>query len=90
MGDEQDRPTLSLQPLELLEAFLLERRVADGEHLVDQQDLGLHLNRDRECEAHVHARGVVLELQVEEVLELGERDDVVEALPRLLAASGRA
>ena len=30
---------------------------------------------DREGQAHVHARGVVLELEVDELLELGEGDD---------------
>jgi hypothetical protein len=30
----------------LLEALLLEARVADGQHLVDDQDLGLELQRD--------------------------------------------
>ena len=71
--------------MELVEALLLESRVADREHLVDQQDLGIDLDRDREREAHVHARGVVLQPQVEEVLQLGEGDDLVEALARLLA-----
>ncbi len=68
------RPS-ALEPVELVEALLLEGGVADGEHLVDQQDLGVDLDRDREREAHVHAGGVVLQPQVEEVLELGEGDD---------------
>ena len=45
-----------LQPLELLEALLLERGVADGEHLVDQQHVGVDLDRDGEAEPHAHAR----------------------------------
>ncbi len=40
---------VGLQPLELLEALLLERGVADGEHLVDEQDVGVDLDRDREA-----------------------------------------
>ena len=40
-----------LEPLELLEALLLERGVADGEHLVDQQHVGVDLDRDRERRA---------------------------------------
>ena len=83
------RPASS-QPRELVEALLLERRVADRQHLVDQQDVGVDLDRDREREPDVHARGVVLELEVDELLELGERDDVVEPLPRLACARARA
>ena len=85
VGHEQDRAALALEPLELVEALLLEARVADREHLVDQQDLGVDLDRDREREPHRHARGVVLQPHVEELLELGEGDDAVEALARLLA-----
>ena len=66
--------------------FCWKRGVADREHLVDQQDLGVDLDRHREREAHVHPRGVVLQPHVEELLELGEGDDVVEARTRLLAA----
>ena len=85
VGHEQDRPSLLLEPRKLVEALLLEVGVADREHLVDQQDVGVDLDRGRECEPDVHPRRVVLELEVHEVLELGERDDVVEALLRLLA-----
>ena len=53
--------------IEDVEALLLEGGVADGEHLVDEQDVGVDLDRHREGEPDVHARGVVLEL---ELLEL--------------------
>ena len=78
------------QPRELVEAFLLEGGVADREHLVDQQDVGVDLDRDREGEPDVHPRGVVLELEVHEILELREREDVVEALGRLACETARA
>ena len=60
--------------VEDVEALLLEGGVADGEHLVDQQDVGVDLDRDRERQADVHARGVVLELEVLELAQLGEVD----------------
>ena len=62
MRDEHDRSPLVAQPIEDVEALLLEGGVADREHLVDQQDVGVHLDRHREGQTHVHARGVVLEL----------------------------
>src|SRR5690606_35587042 len=65
--------------LELLGALLAERLVADREHLVDEQHVEIDVDRDRERQAHEHARRVVLDLLVDEVLDLAERDDVVEA-----------
>ena len=67
------------------EAAALELRVADGEHLVDEQDLRLEMRGDREREPHVHAARVALDRRVDELLDAGEVDDLVE-LPRDLAA----
>ncbi len=44
--------------------------------------VGVDLDRDREREPHVHARRVVLELEVLELLELGELDHLVVARAR--------
>ena len=62
----------------LAEALALERGVADGQHLVDDQDLRLEVRRDGEGEPHVHAARVALDRRVEELLDLGEGDDLVE------------
>ena len=83
------RPRI-LQPGELVEALLLERGVAYRQHLVDQQDLRVDLDRDGERQPDVHPRGEVLELEVHELLELGERDDVVEPRHAPRFGSGRA
>ena len=63
-------------------ALLLEGRVADGEDLVDQEDVGVGLHHHGEGQPDVHAGRVVLELQVHELLQLGELDDRVVALAR--------
>ncbi len=81
--DEQDRAALRARLAQRVEALALERAVAHGEHLVDQQQVGVHVDHDREGQAHLHARRVVLELQLGEALELGELDDRVVALARL-------
>ena len=60
------------------EALLLERGVADGEHFVDEQDLGLEMRGDRERQPQVHAARVALDRRVEEPLDLREGDDLVE------------
>jgi len=66
-------------------ALLLESFVPDGEYLVDEQHVRLDVHRDREAEAHIHARRVETNLVVDELLELRERDDVVEATLDLAA-----
>ena len=78
--DEHDRAAGLLELEDLAEALALERLVADREHLVEQQHLGLDVRGDREAETHVHPRRVRAHRQVDEVLEPGERDDLVELL----------
>ena len=79
MGDEHDRPALLLEREDPPEALSLERLVADGEDLVKQQDVGVEERRDREPEPHRHSRRVRADGPIDRVLELGERDDLVEA-----------
>ena len=84
VGDEDERLAGVALLAEDVHALLGEGRVADGEHLVDEHDVGVGLDHDREGEADHHARGVVLELEVDEVRELGELEHGVQpgAAPR--------
>ena len=52
--------------------------VADGEHLVDDQDLRLQVRRHRKRQAHIHATAVALDRRVQEPLHLRKGDDLVE------------
>ena len=54
MCHEHDRCARVAQAIEDVKALLLEGRVADGKHLVDQQDVGVDLDRDRKCEPDMH------------------------------------
>ena len=83
--DEDDRAAALLELEDLAEALALERLVADGEHLVEQQDVGVEMRRDREAEPHVHPGRVRAHGPVDRLLELGEGDDLVEALADLRA-----
>ena len=67
------------------QALALERLVADREHLVDQQHVGVEVRGDREAEPHEHAARVRLDRHVDEVAELGELDDALDPLLDLLA-----
>ncbi len=75
---EHDRASFALERPDAVEALGLEGLVSDREHLVDQQDVRVDVHRHREPEPDQHARRVELHLVVDEVLELRERDDVVE------------
>ncbi len=85
---EQDRLAAAAELGKLVEALVGEALVADCEHFVDQQHVGIDVDRDRKPEAHVHPRGVGLHRRVDEFLQLGEVDDLVE--PLLDLASGEA
>ncbi len=65
---------------DLAEALPLEVLVADREDLVEQEHVRLDVGRDREAEPHVHPGRVRPDRQVDEALELGERDDLVHQL----------
>ena len=53
--DEDDRPAASLDLSDLREALALEVLVADREHLVEEQHVGLDVRRDGEAESHEHS-----------------------------------
>ena len=83
MGDEQDGLAAPAEFRELVEALVREALVADGQHFVDEQHVGVDMDRDRKPEAHVHARRIGLHGRVDELAQLGELDDLVEPLLNL-------
>jgi hypothetical protein len=85
VGDEQDGAAELLELGDLGQALALERLVADGQDLVDQQDVRADVDGHGEPEAHVLPGAVVLDLVVDERLQLGEGDDVVEVALGLAA-----
>ena len=85
MTDEEHGPAAAGDLLDAGVALRLEGRVADSEHLVEQQDLRIEVRRDREREPDLHSRRVALDRDVDEVADPGELDDLVE-LPLRLGA----
>ena len=75
---QQNRLAAPLELAELVEALVREALVADREHFVDEQDIGIDVNRHGKPEPHVHAGRVRLDRRVDEFLQLGELDDLVE------------
>ena len=77
------RPPLPLSSLHSSQALFLEIDIADGQHLVDDQDLRLQMRGNSKGEPHIHARAVALDRRVEKFLDLGKGDDLVELRPDL-------
>ena len=81
VGDEQQRRAVVFdQVIDASLAFLLEHEVADGQGLVDDEDVGGRRRRDSEGNARCHARRIVLERHVDEVAHFGEVHNGVEIL----------
>jgi len=77
VGDNEDGCALLLELQQPFEGLVLEVLVPHAEHLVDQQDLGLHVDRNRETQPDHHAGGVGLHRGIHEVRQLGELDDLI-------------
>ena len=72
MGGEQESGAPLLHLRDATVAFGLEASVADRDHLVDQQRIGLELRDDAEREAELHALAVRAHRGLGKRLELGE------------------
>src|SRR5919106_927859 len=85
MGHEdQGRPGVDHVP-SAVEALLLEGGIADAEHLVHEQDVRIHERGDGEAETELHPAREELHLPPDGILELRERNDLVESPRDLLA-----
>ncbi len=60
------------------DASLLKSGVADGEDLVDDEDVRAHADRHAERQPSVHPAGVHLHRLIQELADVGERGDLVE------------
>ena len=84
MRDEEDGTGVLTDLPDTALGTVTELLVTDVERLVDDEDLVLHRGRNRELQTLGHTRGVSAHRQVDEVLEPGELDDVVELLVDLV------
>jgi hypothetical protein len=66
---EHNGLALVQEPFDGFDAALLEIGIPDGEDLVEEQDVGCKLRRDREPQSHVHAGREVLDWHVDEMFE---------------------
>ncbi len=76
MADKQDGFPLLLEFIKLMIALGLEKHVADRQCLIDDQNLRLNVNRDRESQADEHAAGIGFYGLIDEFPDISEFDDV--------------
>src|SRR6266446_4285729 len=80
MRDQQDRPVAPPELGELVETLVRKALVADGQNLVDEQHIWIHVNCNGKTKAHIHAGRIRLHGRIDEFTQLRKVDDVVEAL----------
>src|ERR1035437_3436672 len=81
-----DGGTALAQLEHVVEALALELLIAHGDDLVDDEDLGVDSDGDRETETHVHAAGVDLDGGVDELPDVCEVNDLLHRLLDLALA----
>ncbi len=78
MRDEQHGYLAFLEFHEFLDAPIGEDCIANGESFIDDQNLGVDVNRCRECQAHVHAGRIFFHWPIHERADFGEAFDLRE------------
>lgn len=58
MRGKQDRPSFRLEAVDARKALFPESMVSDSQYLIDQQNLGVGMRRDRKSQPHAHAGAV--------------------------------
>ena len=80
VGDQDDCFPLAAELVHAVHASVLENQITHSQSLIRQQDIGVHVNGNRERQAHEHSAGVGLDRLVHEISDLREASDGVEAL----------
>ena len=88
MRHQQDRGAAVAQLAQAPVALLLKPCIADGEHFIDQQDVGVLARRAGKGQAERHSRGVGVQRPIKELADLGELLDGVLARVRIAIAAG--
>src|ERR1700721_2390937 len=67
--NEEHRSTVGKHFLHARQALLLEDMITDTQNLIDDENVGIYMSRDRESEASVHARRIALDGSIDELLD---------------------
>ena len=82
--DHEDGRAVPSELIHAVIALRLEEDVADGQGLVDDENLRIHRDVEREGEADEHTGGVALDRLVHEITDVREVENLLELLVHLL------
>ncbi len=77
MAYEDNRLAHGLKFFKLVIALCLEKDIAHGERLIDNQDFRIDVDGDRKSQPHEHTAGICLDRLVHIGTDVREREDVV-------------
>jgi hypothetical protein len=83
---EHNRPAFTRNISHFSKTTFLKRLVANREYFVNQQDFGFKMRGDRKRQSYEHPTRVAFDGSIDESIDLGERNDLVE-LPRDLLSA---
>jgi hypothetical protein len=78
VADEEHRATVTRNVAHSAQALPLEFGIAGRQDFVYEEYFGLEMGSHGECQPHIHAGRITLHGRVDESLDLGKRDDLVE------------
>ena len=78
MGNHEDRCSPLLDLLHLPVTFCLKEYVSDGQGLVDDQDLRLHVNVKRKCQTDEHTAGVGLYRLIDKIADIRKIQNILQ------------
>ena len=78
MRNEKNRATMPADIFHPVETFSLKAGVSHRQYFIHQQDLGLEVSCDGECEPYIHPAAISFHRGIDEFLDFGKRYNVVE------------
>ena len=89
MANEQHCAAGARYVSHFIDATSLKFSVADRKHFIDEQNILVEICGNGESQSNVHSARVMLHRSVDELLDFGKADDVVELAANFGAASCR-
>ena len=85
MSYKNHSSALISHPLHSRQAPLLELNIADGKHLVDENNIRVNVNCYRETQPRVHAGRVEANRKIDSILDARELNDFTQMGPDILS-----
>jgi len=78
MTDKEDGLLPPPKIIDPVQTFGHKRSISNGQDLINEQNIRVHINGDRKSEPHVHSRRISFDWGIDKLLKLCKPDDVIE------------